>query len=194
MGYMSELMDRTRHRITASDYHKMAEAGILGEQDRVELIEGEIVDMAPIGSKHAYVVNRLSSLFTLAAGDAYLVSTQNPIGLDERSEPQPDIALLRPGNYMDRLPDPTDVLLIVEVASSSGEYDRGIKLDLYARHGIPEVWLLDLTGNELLVCRAPSNGQYQSIEKPVAGACVYPLLVPGVEMRLGVGKTWSVPF
>ncbi|WP_245754674.1 Uma2 family endonuclease [Candidatus Accumulibacter aalborgensis] len=191
---MSELMDRARHRISVGDYHKMADAGVLSHQDRVELIEGEIVDMAPIGSQHAYVVNQLARLFTLAAGEDCLVSTQNPIRLDDRSEPQPDLALLKPGDYMAHLPGLADILLVVEVASSSIDYDRGVKLDLYARHGIPEVWLLDLTGNELLVCRDPVGGRYLSITRPRAGECIRPLLLPGIAWRLAEGKTWSVPF
>ncbi|WP_374691683.1 Uma2 family endonuclease [Accumulibacter sp.] len=194
MGYMSELMDRARHRISVGDYHRMAEAGVFGHQDRVELIEGEVFDMAPIGSQHAYVVNQLARLFTLAAGQDCLVSTQNPILLGDRSEPQPDLALLKPGDYMARLPGPADVLLVVEIASSSIDYDRGVKLELYARHGIPEVWLLDLTGNELLVFRDPDGGTYRSSEAPRAGYPVRPLLLPGIEWRLGEGKTWAVPF
>jgi len=194
MGYMSELMGRARHRITVSSYHKMAETGILSETDRVELIEGEIIDMAPIGSRHAFVLTRLARLFTLAAGERYWVSTQNPVRLDEHSEPQPDLALLKPGNYMDRLPSPEDVLLIVEIADSSIDYDRGVKLDLYARHGIPEVWLLDLSGNRLYLHRKPADGQYQLVEQPDVDEAVRPMLVPEVEWRLASGKTWSVPF
>ena len=194
MGSMSEQMAQARHRITASDYYRMAEAGILGAADRVELIDGEIVDMAPIGSKHAFIVSRLARFFTLASNDNYLVSTQNPVRLDELSEPQPDLALLKPGNYMDRLPGPADVLLIVEVAHSSINFDREVKLTLYARHGIPEVWLLDLAGGELAVYREPADGQYRVMRKPLASESVSPLLVPDVDLRLEVGKSWSVPF
>lgn len=194
MGYMSELMDRARHRINVSDYHKLADAGILTEADRVELIEGEIIDMAPIGCRHAFVVNRLAQLFTLASENHYLVSTQNPIRLDEHSEPQPDLALLKPGEYMDRLPGPEDILLIIEVADSSIDYDRGVKLELYARHDIPEVWLLDLSGNQLSVYRGPLDGQYGLTERPAVGDVVRPMLVPEVAWVLEAGKTWSVPF
>jgi hypothetical protein len=194
MGYMSELMDRARHRISVDDYHRMAEAGVFGHQDRVELIEGEVFDMAPIGSQHAYVVNQLARLFTLAAGQDCLVSTQNPIRLGDRSEPQPDLALLKPGDYMARLPGPSDVLLVVEVASSSIDYDRGVKLELYARHGIAEVWLLDLTGNELLVFRDPEGGTYRSSATPRPGEPVGPVLLPGIEWSLAEGKTWAAPF
>jgi Uma2 family endonuclease len=194
MGYMSDLLDRARHRLNVGDYHKLADAGVLSADDRVELIEGEIIDMAPIGSQHAYVVNQLARLFTLGAGKECLVSTQNPVRLDDRSEPQPDIALLKPGDYMTRLPVPADILLIVEVASSSIDYDRGVKLDLYARHDIPEVWLLDLAGGELTVCREPLGGKYRSILHPDIGENVCPLLLPSVGWKLGSGKTWSVPF
>ncbi|MCM8613748.1 Uma2 family endonuclease [Accumulibacter sp.] len=97
MAYMSELLDRARHRISVDDHHRMADAGVCGHQDRVEPIAGEVFDIAPIGSQHAYVVNQLARLFTLTAGQDCLVSTQNPIRLDERSEPQPDLALLKPG-------------------------------------------------------------------------------------------------
>lgn len=194
MGTMNELLAQARHRITANDFYRMAEAGILSAPDRVELIDGEIVDMAPIGSKHSFVVNRLAQFFTLAAKERYLVGTQNPVRLDGFSEPQPDIALLKPGNYMDYLPGPADVLLIVEVAHSSIDFDRGVKLNLYARHGIPEVWLLDLAGGELFVYREPADDQYRMLRKPLANESVAPLLVPDVELRLESGKTWSVPY
>ncbi len=194
MGNMNELMDRARHRVSVSEYHKMAEAGIFGEDDRVELIEGEVVDMAPTGSKHAFVVSRLAQFFTLAAQNLYLISVQNPIHLDHRSEPQPDIAVLKPGNYMDNLPGASDVLLIVEVAHSSFNFDRSVKLDLYARHAIPEVWLLDLMGGELLVCHQPADGQYRTMHKPIPGEIVTPLFAPELAWVLDRGKSWSVPF
>jgi Uma2 family endonuclease len=194
MGSMTELMAQARHRLTVADYYKMAAAGIIGEESRVELIDGEIVDMAPIGSKHAFVVSRLAQFFTLATHHHYLVSVQNPVRLDNRSEPQPDIALLKPGNYMDNLPGASDVLLIIEVAHSSINFDRTVKLDLYARHAIPEVWLLDLEGSELLVCRKPAEGQYRSMQKPLPGEVISPLLVPQVAWTLESGKSWSVPF
>ena len=193
MGNMEELMALARHRISVADYYKMAEAGIFGDNSRVELIDGEIVNMAPIGSKHAYVVSRLALFFTLAAHDRYLVSVQNPIRLDDLSEPQPDIALLKPGNYMDTLPGASDVLLLIEVAYTSGNFDRGVKLDLYARHAIPEVWLLDLMNDELLICRKPGDGEYRTLLKPLPGETVSPMLASEVAWTLEPGKTWSVP-
>jgi Uma2 family endonuclease len=194
MGNMSELMAQVRHRITVTDFYKMVEAGILGENSQVELIDGEMVDMAPIGSKHAFVVSRLAQLFTLAARDRYLVSVQNPLRLDDLSVPQPDIALLKPGNYMDNLPGASDVLLIVEVALSSIHYDRDVKLDLYARHAIPEVWLLNLLGGELLIYRMPADGQYRTLQKPLPSESLSPLLLNDVVWTLESEKTWSAPF
>ncbi len=194
MGNMSELMAQVRHRITVTDFYKMVEAGILGENSQVELIDGEMVDMAPIGSKHAFVVSRLAQLFTLAARDRYLVSVQNPLRLDDLSVPQPDIALLKPGNYMDNLPGASDVLLIVEVALSFIHYDRDVKLDLYARHAIPEVWLLNLLGGELLIYRMPADGQFRTLQKPLPSESLSPLLLNDVVWTLESEKTWSAPF
>jgi len=187
-------MAQVRHRITVTDFYKMVEAGILGENSQVELIDGEMVDMAPIGSKHAFVVSRLAQLFTLAARDRYLVSVQNPLRLDDLSVPQPDIALLKPGNYMDNLPGASDVLLIVEVALSSIHYDRDVKLDLYARHAIPEVWLLNLLGGELLIYRMPADGQFRTLQKPLPSESLSPLLLNDVVWTLESEKTWSAPF
>jgi Uma2 family endonuclease len=173
------------HRWSVAEYHRMAESGLLGETDRVELIEGEMIDMAPIGSRHAFIVNRLSQAFS--AGDAkgrYLVSTQNPVCLGDRSEPQPDIALLKNGNYMDALPTASDVLLIVEVSDTTLEYDRDVKLGLYARHGIPEVWLVDVNAKELTVYRESAEGQYRLIRKPTAAEAVAPVLASEVAISL----------
>lgn len=173
------------HRWTVDEFHQMATAGLLDESDRVELIEGEMIDMAPIGSRHAFIVNRLSQAFSVdSAKGQYLVSTQNPVCLGDRSEPQPDLALLKNGNYMDALPTATDVLLIVEVSDTTLEYDRDVKLGLYARHGIPEVWLLDVNSRELTVYREPAEGQYRLIRKPTVAEAVTPMLVPGIALRL----------
>ncbi|MBI4279266.1 MAG: Uma2 family endonuclease [Armatimonadetes bacterium] len=153
-----------RHRFTVDEYHRMADAGILTEDDRVELIQGEIVEMVPIGSRHAACVNRLAqSLAREAAGDT-IVSVQNPVRLGEDSEPQPDVALLRPRPdfYAGGLPGPTDVLLVVEVAETSADSDREIKIPLYARAGVPEVWLVDLRAATVEVYRNPSPQGYRA--------------------------------
>jgi Uma2 family endonuclease len=172
------------HRWTVEEFHQMAVAGLLDETDRVELIEGEMIDMAPIGSKHAFIVNRISQLLSARVGGLCLVSTQNPVRFGDRSEPQPDIALLGNSNYMAALPTATDVLLIIEVSDSTLEYDRDIKLGLYARHGIPEVWLIDVNAKEITVYREPAEGQYRLIRKPTAAELVYPVRLPAVSLSL----------
>jgi Uma2 family endonuclease len=134
-----------RHRLTVADYHQMAEAGILGPDDRVELIAGEVLDMSPIGSLHAAVVAAVAEYFSRVAAGKLTVWSQNPIRLDDLSEPQPDIALVRPRPdfYATAHPAAADVLLVVEVAETSLAYDLDVKVPLYARHGIPEVWVID---------------------------------------------------
>jgi Uma2 family endonuclease len=143
----------------------MGEAGVFHVDDRVELIDGEIVDMTPIGSRHASVVARLSRSLTWAVGDAALVWTQNPVVLGETSETQPDVALLRPRAdfYASGHPRPADVLLVIEVADTSIRYDREIKFALYARHGIPEAWLVDLGRAAIMAYRHPGEGRYRNV-------------------------------
>ena len=172
------------HRWSVEEYHQMARSGLLGETDHVELIEGELIDMAPIGSKHAFFVDRLAELLSSGPQAGYMVRVQNPVVLGERNEPQPDIALVRRVNYIDRHPCPADILLIVEVSDTTLEYDRDVKLALYARHDIPEVWLLNVKAGELTVFREPAEGQYRLIRKPTAAEAVSPVLVAGVAISL----------
>jgi len=169
-----------RHRLTVAQYHRMAEAGVLAHDARVELVEGAIVDMAPIGSRHAAAVKRLNALLTHAVGARAIVSVQDPIRLGDRSEPQPDLALLRPRAdfYAGAAPTAADALLVVEVAQASAAYDRQVKVPLYAQHGVPEVWVVDLDDGLLRFYRALQSGRYADItatETPGATA------VPGLE-------------
>ena len=154
-----------RHRLTIGDYQRLGEVGILPADSRVELIDGALIDMAPIGSLHAGTVLHLSNLLSIGVGSAAFVWVQNPIVLDQHSEPEPDIVLLQPREdfYKLSLPRPDDILLIIEVADTSLQYDRQIKIRLYASHGIPEVWLVDLVGKALTVFRSPSELAYQEI-------------------------------
>ncbi|HEX2174118.1 MAG TPA: Uma2 family endonuclease [Dehalococcoidia bacterium] len=156
----------TTHRFTVADYHRMVEARILDEDDRVELIEGEIVDMSPIGRKHAVCVARLTDVFGERLRRRAVVWPQNPIRLDEHTEPQPDLALLRwrSDYYAERDPTPADVLLLIEVCDTSLAVDRDLKALLYARAGIPEVWVLDLNGRDVIVFRDPAPAGYRSID------------------------------
>ncbi len=151
-----------RHRITVDEYYRMAEVGLLAPDARVELIEGEIIDMAPIGTGHASVVNRLNRLLVLAVGERGIVQIQGPARLDRYSEPEPDVAVFAPRDdfYRHVRPSLAETLLVVEVGDSTLRYDRDVKVPLYARHGIPEVWLVDLQHGELRSYRLPEGGRY----------------------------------
>jgi Uma2 family endonuclease len=153
----------SRHRITVDEYYKMAEVGILDEDSRVELIEGEIIDMAPIGLPHLSVVDRLNRLFVLATGESAIVRIQGTIRLSDFTAPQPDLVLLKPRDdfYATRLANAGDILLIIEVSDSSLRYDRHIKVPLYARYGVSEVWIMDLVNGCAHFFRDLVNGTYQ---------------------------------
>jgi len=176
----------SRHRLSVEDYHRMGEAGILGDDDRVELIAGEIIDMSPIGTHHASAVKRISNRVKLQVGERAIVSTQDPVHVDRFNEPEPDIALLRPQDdfYSDAHPIPADVLLIVEVAETSLRYDRDVKVPLYASAGIPEVWLVDIAGQVLWIYREPGQGAYRSCERAPNLSNLAPLLMPDASVDL----------
>lgn len=148
---------------TVQEYYTMAEAGILTPDDRVELLDGQIVIMSPIGSRHAACVNRLTFLLPDVLRQQAVLSVQNPVRLDNFSEPEPDVALLKPRAdfYAARHPGPDDVLLIIEVADRSLDTDCRLKLPLYARSGIQEVWLVILEQNLIEVYRRPTPDGYQ---------------------------------
>lgn len=152
---------------TVEEYNRMAEAGILGEDDRVELIDGEIIQMSPIGRRHAGCVNRLNRILAVRVGDRAVVAVQNPVQLSDRSEPQPDVALLIPRAdfYSQAHPQPQEVLLIVEVANTTAEYDREVKVPLYAQANISEVWVVDLVGELVEVYRQPSLDGYAEVQQ-----------------------------
>jgi Uma2 family endonuclease len=154
-----------RRLFTVDEYSRMAKAGIFSVDERVELIEGEIVAMASIGSRHAACVRRLSHLFSQRIGGQALLSAQNPVRLSRYSEPQPDMALLRPRPdfYAQAHPGPGDVFLVIEVADTSVGFDREVKMPLYARAGIPEAWLVDLDGAYIAVYRQPAAEGYHEV-------------------------------
>ena len=163
-GLLTQASWVTRRPLTVADYHRMGEAGILTRDDRVELIEGELIAMAPIGSQHSGTINAFNRHLIRALGDSGIVAVQNPVQLDDHSEPQPDFAVLkpRPDDYRLAMPRPEDVLLLIEVADSSLRYDRSIKRHLYARHGIPEFWIVDLAAGAIEVYRTPAGDDYTS--------------------------------
>ncbi len=175
-----------RHRFDVDDYYRMAEVGILSREDRVELIEGEIVDMAPIGSAHAGTTDQLSRLVARAFADGLVhVRIPGPLRLDAHNEPQPDLMLLRSraDRYRGSHPTAADVLLLVEVADSSLAYDRGTKLALYARHGVPEVWIVDLAGRTIEIIQGPMSKGYLERRRVLGGIAV-PELVPGLDVDI----------
>ncbi len=152
-----------RKQFTVTDYARMREAGILAEDDRVELIAGEVRQMSPIGSFHAAVVKRLNTLLSRVLDETMIVSVQDPIRLDDQSEPQPDLAILhyRDDFYAHAHPVADDVLLVIEVADSSAEYDREEKMPRYAAANIAEAWLIDLTADRIEQYSQPRNGIYR---------------------------------
>jgi Uma2 family endonuclease len=174
----------TRRRFTVHDYHRMGEAGILHEDDRVELIEGEIVEMTPIGTRHFSCVNGLTRLLVVNVGDAAIVSVQNPVRLTEHTEPQPDLTAIRPRDYRESLPMPEDVLLLIEVSDTTLAYDRGAKLPLYARAGIQEVWIVDLPGETIGRYTRPSADGYRTSKRVRRGEVIESTMLPGPAIRV----------
>jgi len=179
----------SRWRFTVHDYHRMGEAGILHEDDRVELIEGELVEMTAIGTRHFSCVNRLTRMLVMHAGDDAIVSVQNPVRLNEYTEPQPDLAVIRPRDYRESLPEPDDVLLLIEVSDTTLAYDRGVKLALYARAGIGEVWIVDLPNETIERYTSPSADGYRHADQKGRGQTLESTalsgLVPSVDEVLG---------
>lgn len=165
----------------------MGEAGIFGEDDRVELIDGEVVEMTPIGWRHAQVVNALTdALADLRETGGYTISVQNPLALGDYGEPQPDLALLRRDRETGRLPAAGDALVIIEVSDTSVAHDRDVKLPLYAGSGIPEAWLVDLTTDRVEVHANPREaaGGYGTVEVFGRGETLRSRSVPGLELTV----------
>lgn len=176
-----------RRRFTLDQYHRMGETGILHEDDRVELIEGEIIEMTPIGSRHAGTVGAIDNLFAARLSGRAVVWSQNPLLITRlQSEPQPDVMLLAPraDAYRSRLPEPPDVLLLIEVADSTLTYDRRTKLPLYARAGVAEAWLIDLEANRVEIHRAPGESDYRDVSVPRADETFAPLAFPALALTL----------
>jgi len=190
---MSAIVDpqTRRHRLTVQEYHRMGELGIFGEDARVELIQGELLDMTPVGSEHAGVVKQLNELLSVALHGKAIVAVQDPVVLGDRSEPQPDLCVLqRKGDfYRHAHPRAEDVFLAIEVSDTTARYDREVKVSLYARHGIPEVWLLDLQEKRLEVYHGPERGEYRHVDYYRSGL-VSPKAFPDLSVdleALGIG-------
>ncbi|TVR11688.1 MAG: Uma2 family endonuclease [Phormidium sp. GEM2.Bin31] len=180
-------MGLTTWKFTVKDYHKMAELGILHPDERLELIDGEIFKMSPIGRRHAGYVNLLSRFFLeLLSSNQAVIQIQNPIILNDLSEPEPDVSLLKPrqDQYFSGLPQAADVYLLIEVAESSLESDRSEKLPRYAAAAIPEVWLINALTHQLECYRHPENGRYREYQTLERGDSVRLLSFPDVLINL----------
>ncbi|MFM6024496.1 MAG: Uma2 family endonuclease [Dolichospermum sp.] len=175
-----------RHQFTVKQFHQMAESGILSENERVELIRGEMIDMSPIGRRHAGCVNRLVNLLIQLLGKRIILAPQNPVELNETSEPQPDIALLkpRPDFYRNSHPQPEDIFLLIEVADTTVKYDREVKIPLYAEANIPEVWLVDVNQEIIEVYQNTLQGIYQDVQKLTKNQSLSILAFPDVSIHL----------
>lgn len=181
-------MEITKRRFTAEDYQRMGRAGILSEDDRVELIDGDIVVMTPIGPRHCAAVDRATRAMVVLTGDRAIVRVQGSVRLDFYNEPEPDLVLLRPTPdfYASAHPGPADILLIVEIADSSIDYDRKVKAPIYARLGIREYWLADLNENLLSCYREPRDGVYHSVQQFRRGETVAPQSLPDCSIAVDV--------
>ena len=178
--------DVEKRRFSVDEYYAMADAGILSRDDRVELVDGEILTMRPIGPAHASAVDRAAHALMRTAGEQAIVRVQNPIRFGPFDEPQPDLALLRPvvGSYRTAHPQPPDILLVVEIADSSLLYDRHVKGPLYARHGISEYWLVDLGTRTVSRHTSPERDAYQDVAIHASGESIAPLALPDCVVRI----------
>ncbi len=176
----------TRRRFTVKEYYAMAEAGILTEDDRVELLDGDIIAMPPSGIWHAGRVNRFIRILAPLL-ERSVVSIQNPIRLNDVSMPEPDAMLLklREDDYTGKMPVPDDVLLLIEVSDTTVGYDRGAKLSAYARAGIPEVWLVVRKERRIEAYTEPSEGGYANVRRVGAGGSISPGAFPDVVLEVG---------
>jgi Uma2 family endonuclease len=183
-----QLMPR---RFTAAEYHQMIEAGVFGKDERLELIDGEIVQMSPIGDRHAACVRRLIALLSRLFADRAIIDAQDPMMVDVAYAPQPDLALLRPrpDYYATQTPTTADCLLVIEVADTSADFDRQIKMPRYARGGLPELWLVDLERDVVVVYRDPAGEAYQHTQVLHRGetTTVAALGQPGVPVQAILG-------
>ena len=180
------LKTKTYHRFSVDDYERMVDTGILTENDRVELIRGEILEKMVIGDPHCACVNRLTRMFVRLTGDDAVVSVQNPIRLAD-SEPEPDVAVLRPRAdfYAAGKPEPADILLLIEVSDTSLELDRTVKGPLYAEAGIREYWIVNLEDDCVEIHRDPEpGGSYRDVRTLRRGERIELAELPGTGVAM----------
>jgi len=171
-----------RRRFTRNEYHRMGEAGILGPDERVELVDGEIVLMGPIGDFHADETTQVAEVLPRAVGDRARLWVQNPIVLDPHWEPQPDFCLVRRRSYRGGKPGPEDIFLAVEIADTSLASDRDVKIPRYGSAGILEAWLVDLNNRRIFVFRDPFPEGYRSVQIFEAGSRLSLVAFPDVDL------------
>jgi len=174
-----------RRLISVEDYRAMAQAGVLREGERVELIEGELIQMVPAGGPHIHLLNYLNAVLVPQVGNDGVVSPQNPVILLPNSEPEPDLVILRSECRRSReVPKASDVLLVVEISVTSRDYDRDVKLPLYARYGVPEAWMLEPLTHGVTMYRDPMPNGYKTVIVPKPNDVISPLLLPSVKVDL----------
>src|SRR5882724_11391333 len=184
--YVSAAFQPTRMRISIDRYQRMVSTGVLTKDDRVELIEGEIIDMASIGKIHAAIVSQLQELFVTGLGGRANVVTGGPIDLGGFSEPQSDLMLLkrRDDFYRGKTPEAVDALLVVEVSDSSLNFDLGKKLGLYARYGVAEYWVVDVASKCVFVQRSPDQERYADTSEMRGANLLVPLAFPELSIAV----------
>jgi Uma2 family endonuclease len=184
---MNAAFTPTRTRITTNRYQMMVATGVLTKYDRIELIEGDMLDMAPIGTRHSAITSRLTELFVLAVSRSATVVVGGPVNLGEFSEPQPDLMLLkrRADFYSGKIPESADVLLLIEVSDSSLAFDQGVKLNLYARYGVAEYWVVDVEGKRVVTYREPAAKAYGCTLEFTAADTVTPQAFPDITIAVG---------
>ena len=178
----------SKRLFTVRDYHRMLEAGILFEDDRVELIRGEVIAMSPIGPRHSAAVLRGNGALVRIVGDRAIVGVQGSVRLDDYDEPQPDLYFLRPKDdfYASGHAGPSDIFLIIEVADSSLEYDQTVKKDLYAETGVPEYWISNLRDDCIIAYSDVHEKTYRAVRQFHRGDTITPQLLPECRIPAGV--------
>lgn len=184
MGSLSDAVTLRTRKFDVDEYHRLGEAGILHEDDRIELIEGKLVEMAPIGGEHATIVSRLNRIFSTQSDSTQLVHVQNPLRLNRESEPQPDLVLARFIRKSRDVPNFKDALLVIEVSDSTYNYDRKIKAPLYASAGVPELWIVDCQNLKVEVHTDAKDSEYSSIKIVDSAATLTPTLAKNINVRL----------
>lgn len=184
MGSVSDAVTIRKRKFDVDEYHRLGEAGILNEDDRVELIEGELVEMAPIGGEHATIVSLLNMILARQCDSSQLVHVQNPLRLDRSSEPQPDLVLARVVPGFRGIPNFKDALLVIEVSDSTYNYDRKVKAPLYARAGVPELWIVDCQNQRVEVHSGEKGDVYENVANANKSAVLIPQLAANIRVQL----------